>query len=259
MNDKLKVGILQYDVLWHSIKENLAKAEQLIIKLHDSADLILLPEMFATGFTMQPEKLSIVEQETVVTWMQEISSKYSTAIAGSYPFMENNNFYNRLLFFSNEQNIEEFYDKRHLFAIGEEDRHYSKGIHRKVIHYLGWKIMPLICYDLRFPVWSRNNLAYDLLFYSSNWPSSRDDVWDALLKARAIENQAYVIGVNRIGIDANNISYIGNSQVVSPKGALMGKLMDEENSICIELDKKELAQFRNKFPLLEDGDQFEIK
>jgi predicted amidohydrolase len=157
-----------------------------------------------------------------------------------------------------ETELDSHYDKRHLFTIGEEDSHYAQGNTRNVIQYHDWKLMPMICYDLRFPVWSRNNLNYDVLFYSANWPASRNDVWETLLKARAIENQAYVIGVNRIGIDGLNISYIGNSQIISPKGKIMVSLTNEEDFLYAELDKEKLTEFRDKFPVLKDRDNFEI-
>ena len=142
--------------------------------------------------------------------------------------------------------------------MGEEDRHYMRGTERKVITFRDWKIMPLICYDLRFPVWSRNDMAYDLLFYSSNWPAGRNDVWEVLLKARAIENQSFVIGINRVGTDGLSVSYIGNSQVISPKGNVIVSLSDEESFLYYELDLKELKEFRKKFPVLNDQDRFKI-
>lgn len=255
----LKIGVLQYDVTWHDIEENLRKAEILIEKLPGNTDLILLPEMFATGFTMQPEKLSQQGNELVKNWMLTISSKYGTAVAGTHPLCIEGNYYNRLLFCSTIEHIDTYYDKRHLFSMGEEDIHYKAGMDRKVIDLRDWKIMPLICYDLRFPVWSRNDLSYDLLFYSSNWPASRNDVWEALLKARAIENQAYVIGINRIGTDGYEIPYIGNSMIISPKGVVLASLEDKEDFLYAPLDKEKLTKFREKFPVLKDRDQFEIK
>jgi omega-amidase len=259
MSTFLKIGVLQYDVIWQNISENIRKAEKLIKRLPDATDLILLPEMFATGFTMEPELISSKEHKTVTNWMREISSNYNTAVAGSHPFLSNGKYFNRLFFFSNEAEINTFYDKRHLFSIGEEDQHYSQGKQRKVIEYHDWGIMPLVCYDLRFPVWSRNDLTYDLLFYSANWPASRNDVWETLLRARAIENQAYVIGVNRIGIDGRNISYLGNSQIISPKGEVIGTLTNQEDFLYAELDKEKLTEFRDKFPVLRDRDEYEIK
>lgn len=259
MTLNLKIGVLQYDVIWHGIEENLKKAELLIEKLPGSTDIILLPEMFATGFTMQPEKLSQQSYESVRHWMFTISSKYGTAVAGTHPVCIEGNYYNRLLFCSTIEKLDTYYNKRHLFSMGEEDIHYKAGRDRKVIDLRGWKLMPLICYDLRFPVWSRNDLSYDLLFYSSNWPASRDDVWEALLKARAIENQAYVIGINRVGIDGYKIPYMGNSMIISPKGVVLDSLEDKEDFLYAALDKEKLVKFREKFPVLKDRDQFEIK
>jgi predicted amidohydrolase len=258
MSNKLRIGILQYDVLWHRVTENLKKAEKLIRSLPGPVDLILLPEMFATGFTMEPYTLPDDVHEDVETWMKEISMKYNAAMAGTHPFPAAGGFHNRLVFFSVADQIGFHYDKRHLFTMGEEDRHYIRGTERKVITFRDWKIMPLICYDLRFPVWSRNDMAYDLLFYSSNWPAGRNDVWEVLLKARAIENQSFVIGINRVGTDGLSVSYIGNSQVISPKGNVIVSLSDEESFLYYELDLKELKEFRKKFPVLNHQDRFKI-
>ena len=259
MDTILKVGVLQYNVAWHDIEKNLRKAEILIEQFPDTPDLILLPEMFATGFTMEPELFSGKVYSLIINWMQELSAKYSVAISGSHPFYSGRVYFNRLLFISQEPEINTYYDKRHLFSIGGEDKHYAPGNNRSIIQYRNWRLMPLICYDLRFPVWSRNDLDYDVLFYVTNWPAARNDVWETLLKARAIENQAYVIGVNRIGTDGQNIHYIGNSRVISPKGNILGKLSDEENFLFIRLEKEKLVEFRKKFPVLSDRDHFVIK
>lgn len=259
MNKILKVVIVQYDVVWHCVQENLVKIESLLNTIPGPADLILLPEMFATGFTMQPENISEQDNKAVIEWMHVTSRKYNCAIAGTHPIKINDRFYNRLLFYSETEKIDTFYDKRHLFTMGDENIHYMQGVARNVIPFMGWRIMPMICYDLRFPVWSRNDISYDLLFYSSNWPASRNDVWETLLKARAIENQSFVIGVNRIGTDGMKIPYIGNTQVLSPKGRTINKLGNEQAILYAELDKEKLIEFRTKFPVLRDGDQFNIK
>jgi omega-amidase len=255
----LKVAILQYDVLWHRIEDNLRKAGDLIAELTHSVDLILLPEMFATGFTMKPDLITKEEHALVAVWFQDISIRYNVAIAGTHPTGDNNRFSNRLMFYSGQGKKMEYYDKRHLFSIGEEDKRYTSGSDRKIVDFSHWKLMPLICYDLRFPVWSRNDMDYDVLLYLSNWPASRNEVWNILLRARAIENQCFVIGVNRIGIDGRKIKYIGNSQVISPKGTIMAALNGEEETLYVELDRDELAGFRSTFPVLKDRDRFEIK
>ena len=259
MDAILKVGVIQYDVAWHDVEKNLRKAEILIEQFPDTPDLILLPEMFATGFTMEPELFSGKMYALIMHWMQELSARYDVAISGSHPVYSNKVFFNRLLFISQESDVNTYYDKRHLFSMGGEDNHYMQGEKRSIIQYRNWRLMPMICYDLRFPVWSRNDLDYDVLFYSANWPASRNDVWETLLKARAIENQAYVIGVNRIGTDGQKIHYTGNSRVISPKGHIMGKLGNKEHFLFIELEMEALMEFRRKFPVLRDRDHFIIK
>jgi omega-amidase len=255
--NSIKIAIVQFNVIWHDVKANLQKLNALLETLNTEVDLIILPEMFATGFTLLPEKLNIEEQFAVLNWMKEISVKFQTAIMGSYPYFENDKYYNRLFFITPDSLIN-FYDKRHLFSIGDENKKYTGGDKRKIMNWKGWKIMPLICYDLRFPAWSRNNLGYDLLVYCSNWPEIRIKAWDILLKARAIENQCYVAGANRIGVDGQNIRYSGNSQVISPLGENLGIIENEENILIIELLKNVHENLRNSFPVLKDMDTFEI-
>jgi len=258
VQNSIHIAVVQYNVAWHDVKGNLSKIGLLIEKLNSEVDLIILPEMFATGFTLSPELINIEEQIAVLNWMQDFAEKYHAAIVGSHPFYEDKKYYNRLLFMTPDLEIN-YYNKRHLFSIGDENKKYIRGIERKVIQWKGWNIMPQVCYDLRFPIWSRNNLNYDLLIYCSNWPEIRIKAWEILLKARAIENQCFVIGANRIGTDGQNIRYSGNSQVVSPLGEIIGNIGNEENIILVELHKNELEQLRKSFPVLDDMDTFELK
>jgi omega-amidase len=257
IENSLTIAIIQYNVEWHNVSGNLLKIEEFIKKLNKRVDLIILPEMFATGFTLSPESISSEDQSIILNWMKELALKYQSGIAGSHPCLENGKFYNRLFIVSPDLDVN-FYDKKHLFSIAEENKKYSKGNERKTFHIKGWNIMPLICYDLRFPVWSRNNLNYDVLIYCANWPEIRINAWEILLKARAIENQCFVIGANRIGIDGQNIKYCGRSQVISPLGELLGVIDNEEKILVIELNKDELVKLRKSFPVLDDMDTFEI-
>jgi omega-amidase len=257
MYDSLSIAIFQYDVAWLDIPRNLQKIEFLFGKIEKEVDLVFLPEMFATGFTISPQSLNIKEQEWVIDKLINLSDKFKVAIAGSHPFFDDNKFFNRMLFISPGSKID-IYDKRHLFSIGEENFNYHRGFERKIFEFKGWKLMPQICYDLRFPVWSRNNLNYDLLFYSANWPSVRNLAWETLLRARAIENQCYVIGINRIGKDGRDLSYIGNSQIILANGEILLHAGSEEKVLTMNLEKEVLERFRNTFPILKDADSFVI-
>jgi len=255
----LHIATVQYDIEWHNINANLSKINTLLIRLNSQVDLILLPEMFATGFTMQPELFCEEDYQSVQDWMHSVSKKYNAAVLGSFPARVKNKFYNRLYFIPPEGPLQ-FYDKRHLFTMGDEPQHYVAGEKMRIIEYNGWKLYPLICYDLRFPVWSRNvKYKYDLLIFSANWPSVRNDAWETLLKARAIENQCYVAGINRIGKDGRNIQYIGNTQIVSPAGEVIHKIENKEGILCGDLDLQLLGKFRNSFPVLNDADEFKLK
>jgi len=259
MNKNLYIALYQYEIEWHDIRANFNKIEGILEGLDNSIDLLLLPEMFNTGFTMQPEIFSEEDCKMVKLWISEISNKYKIACLGSVPEKEGRVYYNRLHYFSPEGN-HQVYDKKHLFTMGDETKHYKSGDEIKIVEYKKWKILPLICYDLRFPVWSRNtNYKYDLLIYVANWPALRNLAWEALLKARAIENQCYVIGVNRVGSDGRGIEYIGNSQIISPKGEVLHKLENEEGVLVAKLDIELLERFRRSFPVLDDADEFILK
>ncbi|MBA7518177.1 Omega-amidase YafV [subsurface metagenome] len=259
MSEMLKLILIQFDIEWHAIDKNLSKIQKILDKVEWPVDIIVLPEMFATGFTMQPELFSEDEHKSVHKWLTNLAEKFKCAVIGSHPDKMNGRFFNRLHFFSPE-GVHQYYDKRHLFTMGDEHKHYTYGSERRIIEYKSWNILPLICYDLRFPVWSRNNNAkYDLLIYIANWPAARNSAWEVLLRARAIENQCFVVGVNRTGKDGRGIQYCGNSQVVSPKGEVLHKINSREVVFTSNLDLSEVRNYRKSFPVLEDADEFEIK
>jgi omega-amidase len=257
MNEILRIAVLQYDVNWHNLDANLKKIEFLLEKISGPVDLIILPEMFATGFTMQPELFSSSIPVGVIGWMKKISAAKNATVLGSNPWKAEIGFLNRMMVVKSNGSTD-YYDKRHLFSIGDEDKHYIAGKERKIIDVAGWKIFPTICYDLRFPVWCRNNLSYDLLINITNWPAIREEAWETLLRARAIENQAYIIGSNRIGTDGRKIDYNGKSIAISMKGDVIAAGGNSEEIIRIDLNKYELQEFRKAFPVLKDLDSFQL-
>ena len=254
----LKISIIQSDILWENIDGNLLQFEDKINKL-GKTDLIVLPEMFTTAFSMKSSELAETMNGKTINWLREISSGKNCDMVCSFIVKEEGKFYNRLLWMRANGSYET-YDKRHLFRMSDEHNHFSQGNKRIVVDIKGWKICPLICYDLRFPVWSRNNENFDALIYVANWPESRREPWQILLKARAIENQAYVIAVNRIGTDENGTSFAGDSAVINPKGIKISQTEAFQESIEeIELSRKELDDFREKFPVALDADNFIIQ
>lgn len=259
MENDLRVVLIQPDTYWESPEANRSELEEMISSVDSSVDLIALPEMFSTGFSTKPEKIAEPMNFTTLRWMKQMAKRYDAAICGSLVIKEEQNFYNRLLFVKPDGETF-FYDKKHLFAYGGEDALYSKGSEKVIIDYKGWKICPLICYDLRFPVFARNkNLEYDILLYAANWPAKRENVWETLLKARAIENQAYVVGVNRVGIDGNKLDYNGQSTIIDPKGYELKKLGNKSEIAVSTLSKKSLTDYRQKFPAHLDSDDFTLK
>ena len=251
----LKITIVQPNIIWENPHANLGKYSEMIDGINET-DVIILPEMFTSGFTMQPEKLKESMNGTSVEWMQTKAKEKNAAIVGSLIIEENNLFYNRAVWAFQNGKIEK-YDKRHLYTMGQEHIHYSAGKDKTIIDFKGWRFCPLICYDLRFPVLSRNLENYDVLLYMANWPSPRHHVWKNLLIARAVENQSYCLGVNRVGTDGMGLNYLGDSALVSPKGfaEFMG---DNEDVKTVEISYSGLHDFRKKFPLLNDKDQFKI-
>ena len=253
----MKIAIVQPDIIWENKQANLDHLESLTGRFKDSAEIFMLPEMFSTGFSMKSPGLAENENGITSQWLFKMAREYNAVFTGSIIFKSQDKYFNRLLWVQPDQVVHS-YDKRHLFSMGDENKQFSKGQKQLCIDYRNWRIMPLICYDLRFPVWSRNSFQYDLLTYHANWPGVRNDVWVSLLKARAIENQAYVIGINRVGSDGEGIDYIGNSIAFSPKGHEILNLGKTEKVGIIDLDLKELHDFRNKFPAYLDGDKFKI-
>ena len=258
MSDKLQLDLIQADLAWENKSENLKKFETIISKISNS-DLIILPEMFTTGFSNNSEVLCEPMDGPTVEWMKKISSSSKAAICGSVIIEENSKIYNRFLFVQPNGRISH-YNKKHLFAMAGEHKYFSGGSEQMVIEYKSWKICPMICYDLRFPVWSRRNentFNYDLLIYVANWPKARVNAWSSLLGARAIENMSYCTGVNRVGIDENNLEYTGASVVLDPLGKTVGAAtLSKEEHLTVTIDKEILKKCRTKLPFQSDADSF---
>lgn len=257
----LTVSTIQSKLEWEQIDLNLSNLESIIGNL-PLTDVIILPEMFSTGFSMNAQKLAEEPNGKTTLWMHAMAKKAQALLMGSIICKDSSQYYNRLIITRPDGGILT-YDKRHLFRMAKEDETYSYGSDRKTFNWKGWNILPLVCYDLRFPVWSRNKgdkngLEYDLLIYVANWPAQRISAWDILLKARAIENLSYCIGVNRIGIDGNGIKYNGHTGIYDPKGNPI-YFSEKEESVTTVISGKELVSYRNKFPANMDSDEFEIK
>lgn len=259
MKTELNIAFLQADLVWENAKQNMKNFSEKIHQINEQVDLIVLPEMFTTGFSMHPQKIGDTMRGETVAWMRKTASEKNAAIAGSVIIFENNNFYNRFLFVHPSGEIN-FYDKRHLFTLAGEDKVYVAGKEKLIVEYKGWKICPLVCYDLRFPVWARNTEDYDLLIYVANWPKIRIAAWDTLLKARAIENMCYTIGVNRVGFDDNNYEYSGHTAVYNCLGEQVAKTKaNKEETVIFTLDKNQSSEIRSKLGFLNDKDTFEIE
>lgn len=258
MADKLKTALLQADLKWEDAAANRDLFEKEIQRLSGDVDLIILPEMFSTGFSMNAEALAEPTGGPTLQWMQEMAKERDAAVTGSVIVQEDGKYYNRLYFVHPDRHVEK-YDKRHTFTLAGENETYASGKERLIVDFRGWKICPLVCYDLRFPVWARNTEDYDLLIFVANWPSVRVRAWDALLQARAIENMAYCIGVNRVGEDGNGHPYPGHSVVFDGLGqALNSPSITEAFTEEIVLDKRHLEETRGKLRFLQDRDKFEI-
>lgn len=254
--DKLQVTIIQSDIQWENVRANLDRYDEMITHSGET-DLLIFPEMFTTGFSMNPERLKEPMDGPSVKWMKKLAQEKNACVTGSLIINDNNSIFNRAVWVFPDGELLT-YDKRHLFTMGEENRHYVSGEKRLIVDFRGWRFFPLICYDLRFPVWSRNTENYDVLLYMANWPSSRHLVWKNLLVARAIENQAYCLGVNRTGTDGNGISYHGDSAMVTPRGHAEFFGIGEKVQ-TFTLDYSSLHNFRRVFPVLNDRDEFQIK
>ncbi len=257
MTKELKVALVQSSLIWENPEQNRVNFTEKINRLSSDMDLIILPEMFTTGFTMNPQNLDKEEGARTLEWMRNLVIEKNSAIIGSLPFYENGNYANRLFFVKPDGNFH-YYDKRHTFTLAGEDKIYQAGVKRLIVDYKGFRICPLICYDLRFPVWARNTEEYDLLIYVANWPAPRITAWDTLLKARAIENMAYTIGVNRIGYDELGLEYPGHSGVYDCLGKQL-VFTDKEEIQCTTLSKNHLVSVREKLKFLEDRDDFNLK
>lgn len=254
----MKIALIQSDLSWEVASQNRKNFESKITQIDSDVDLVVLPEMFSTGFTMNAAEVAETMEGETVLWMQAIAKQKNCAITGSLIIVEDGKYYNRMLFVFPSGEIQ-FYNKRHLFSLAGEDQFYTGGKEKVIVDYLDWKICLQICYDLRFPVFARNVENYDLLIYVANWPKVRTNAWDTLLKARAIENLSYVVGVNRIGLDANNYEHVGHSQVIDFLGNFILEPQETEAVFVVELNRAEMLETRKKLDFLSDKDVFEIQ
>ena len=264
----LSFTLVQTQLHWEDKNANLEMLEQKINAMKGQTHVVVLPEMFSTGFSMKPEQLAETMNGMAVQWMKNVTDYKKIILTGSLIIEDDRKYFNRLIWMlPNGQHG--YYDKRHLFAYGEEDKHYSAGKERLIASVNGWKINLMVCYDLRFPVWSRQTHSpqgdgrsdapeYDVLIYVANWPERRNVAWKTLLRARAIENQCYVIGVNRVGNDGNHIYHSGDSMVIDPLGEVLYQKTDEEDVFTIQLSKEHVKEVREKFQFWRDADEFQI-
>jgi omega-amidase len=263
----LKITTIQSDLHWENKEANLRMFENKLLHLEEPTEIVVLPEMFSTGFSMRPQDLAESMEGETVNWMKEQSARHRIILTGSVIIKEDSKFYNRLLWILPNGQMG-YYDKRHRFGFAGEHEYYTAGNKRLIASVKGWKINLQVCYDLRFPVWSRQQLQqnesgerapeFDVLIYVANWPERRSHAWKTLLCARAIENQCYVVGVNRVGEDGNLIHHSGNSMVIDPLGEVLYHMAEEEDIFTITLQKESLESARTKFPFWKDGDSFTI-
>lgn len=259
----MRITLIQADLYWHDPVANRAMLEERIFNLPEPTDLIVLPEMFTTGFTMEARAVAEPMNLSTFRWLKQMAAQTGAVVTGSYVVQEKGDYFNRLIWMQPDGQFDT-YDKRHLFRMAGEETVFTAGTHRMVKEWKGWRICPLICYDLRFPVWSRNQQStssqfdYDLLLYVANWPAARQAAWNVLLQARAIENLSYVAGVNRVGADGNGHLYSGNSALIDYKGAVLFRHEDTEMIHQQTLSLDELKAFRTKFPANLDADRFTL-
>jgi predicted amidohydrolase len=276
----LTITTIQADLVWEDKAANLQRFEEKIKGIRDHTELVVLPEMFSTGFSMQPEHLAEEMDGATMTWMKRVAAEKKVILTGSLIIRENGHYFNRMIWML-PNGVYGYYDKRHRFAFAGEDGHYTAGNKRLIASVKGWKINLLVCYDLRFPVWSRQSHPaadpektqsptpgdqgpamatheYDILVYVANWPEKRSLAWKTLLQARAIENQSYVIGVNRVGNDGNNIYHSGDSMIIDPLGEVLYQGSNEESVFTCILRKDRLEEIRDRFPFWRDADDFSI-
>ncbi len=254
----LNVTLIQTELAWEDIPANLERFETLVAMVESDTDLIVLPEMFSTGFSMNADRLAETMQGEGPTWMRAVSEKHDTDLVGSIMIRENNRFYNRL-FWAKPDGELLVYDKRHLFRMTGENDVYTPGRQNVLVELKGWKIRPFICYDVRFPAWTRNTgNDFDVALFVANWPAARSKHWKILLQARAIENQVYVVGVNRIGTDGNGVYHSGDSSVVDPIGNIVFQTAHSRCIQTVRLHRDVLQQYRQSFPAWKDSDRFEL-
>ncbi|NQX86262.1 MAG: amidohydrolase [Flavobacteriaceae bacterium] len=257
MKPILNIALVQTVLVWEDAKANRVLLEKEIRSIA-KADIIILPEMFTSGFTMNAQKVAESMQGETISWLLKLSNDLQVAICGSLAIKDDAEYFNRFVFVEPSGKITS-YDKRHTFTLTGEGKVYKRGVNQIIIAYKGWKICPLICYDLRFPVWARNTQDYDVLVYVANWPKERIHAWDTLLRARAIENMSYCVGVNRVGTDANNLEYVGHSAVYDALGkTLLVFEAAQAKTKTIALHKTDLSEQRNKFRFLNDKDEFNL-
>ncbi|WP_026754164.1 amidohydrolase [Sediminibacter sp. Hel_I_10] len=259
MAQTLNVAVVQTHLFWENPEQNRINLLEKLNQISSEIDLIVLPEMFNSGFTMNAKSVAETMDGETVSWMIALAKEKQAAITGSLVIKASDDFFNRLLFVYPDGTILK-YDKKHTFTLAGEQNVYSAGKERLLVDYKGWKICPLVCYDLRFPVWSRNDTDYDLLLYVANWPKVRISAWDTLLKARAIENMTYCIGVNRVGLDGNGHEYSGHSAAYDVLGNRLDTALVTKDAIeIVTLDKSHIEKYRHKLGFLNDRDDFILK
>lgn len=256
-NNFLRVSLVQSEIVWEDPLANCSLLEEKLQHLMNQTDVVVLPEMFSTGFSMNDQGAEI-GQGPVIKWLHLMANRLNALVVGSIKCKVNNQFFNRFVAFApTGENF--IYDKKHLFRMGGEDQFYTAGTKKCMITYKNWNISPFVCYDLRFPVWSRNvDLGYDLAIYVANWPAIRSHAWNTLLRARAIENLSYVVGVNRVGMDGNHLAYQGDSALISFLGEDLLNLGAEPSIQTYTISKSDLLEFRSKFPTNLDADHFDL-
>ena len=256
--DHLKITLLQAYLFWENIDKNLQNLGLKLSEIREKTDLIILPEMFNTGFTMNAELLAEEMEGKTMAWMKEKAYRFNAVVTGTLIIKENGDYYNRLIWMKPDGSYQQ-YDKKHLFSLGGEDKVYTAGNKKLIVELNGWKIMPVICYDLRFPVWLRNTKElYDLILVVANWPEKRAHHWRTLIPARAVENQSYIIALNRVGHDGNEVYHCGDTTCIDPQGKVVYYKRDEEDVYTFTIHKDEVDKTRKEMPFLDDGDDFTI-
>ncbi len=259
IQNTLQVALIQSNIIWEDKQANITHLNQLLSPLATNVDLLILPEMFSTGFTMNTEHLAENMEGSTMEWMLDKAQFFQAVVTGSIIVHEKRKYYNRLIWMHPDGSYQ-YYDKRHLFSMADEHKFFTPGKSKLIVHLSGWKICPMICYDIRFPVWTRNlSPYYDLLLFVANFPQRRIEAWNSLLPARAIENQAFVLGVNRVGMDGNEIYYSGESGIYDPLGRCLDYRKDEEAILLVDLDYQQLIDTRSEMNFLEDQDEFKMR